>query len=39
MSGNNVRNQEILKLGDLILETQFSLLDPGNLELIDSGSG
>ena len=35
---NNVRNQEILELGDLILEAQLALLDPGDLELIDSRS-
>jgi hypothetical protein len=31
-------NQEILELRNLILEAQFTLLDTGNLELIDSGS-
>jgi hypothetical protein len=36
---NNVRNQEILELGDLILEAQLALLDPGDLELIDSRGG
>ena len=34
---NYIRNQLILELGDLVLEPQLALLEPGELELVRSG--